>query len=502
MFEELTIDRYHQQLLDGSMTTVDLVQWYLARIAEFSDGPDGLNAVTTVNPRVLEEARACDERRAAGSGPLPPLHGVPVLVKDQAETAGIRTTFGSRLFEGYVPEADATVVARLRAAGAVILGKTTMCDFAAGWFSASSLTGHTRNAYDRERDSGGSSAGSGTAVGANLCLVAIGEDTGGSIRIPASFNNAFGLRVTTGLVPRTGFSPLVHFQDTAGPMARTARDLATVLEVITGYDPADPYSVVATQTDTTGYRAALDAPTDLGAWSFGVLATAFGPDDDARCAAVNEVVCRALDDVTAAGTTVVGGLELDDLPGWIGRTSVYGRVSKTDLSRFLASRAASPVEDYAQLYASGVFHPENDLFHDMAAGPEDVESDVAYLQMRINQDHFRRHVLRLFAEYGVDVLVYPTVQVPPPTFEDLADGVYTALTFPTNTVIASQAGLPALTVPAGFTADGLPVGLEVVARPFAETTLLQVAAGLEELLGARRSPSVPTTVGAGAVDAR
>lgn len=501
MYEELTIDRYHEQLRDGSTTTVDLVRWYLARIGGLSDGPDGLNAVTTVNPAAMEEARACDERLATGARPLPPLHGVPVLVKDQAETAGIRTTFGSRLFEDYVPETDAAVVARLRAAGAVILGKTTMCDFAAGWFSASSLTGHTRNAYDPTRDSGGSSAGSGAAVGANLCLVAIGEDTGGSIRIPASFNNALGLRVTTGLVPRTGFSPLVHFQDTAGPMARTVRDLATVLEAITGYDAADPYSVVATLTDTDSYRTALDSPADLGAWSFGVLATAFGSHDDPRCAAVNEVVCAALDEVVAAGARVVGGLELDDLPGWIGRTSVYGRVSATDLSRFLASRPASPVKDYAELYASGVFHPENDLFHDMAAGPDDVETDVAYLQMRINQDHFRRHVLRLFAEYDVDVLVYPTVQVPPPTFEDLAEGVYTALTFPTNTVIASQAGLPALTVPAGFTADGLPVGLEVVGRPFTETTLLRVAAGLEGLLRARRSPATPSTVGAGALSA-
>ena len=159
-----------------------------------------------------------------------PLHGVPVLVKDQAETAGLRTTFGSILFTEYVPAEDATVVAKLKGAGAVILAKTAMCDFAAGWFSSSSLTGHTKNPYAPDRESGGSSAGTAAGVAANFGLVGIGEDTGGSIRIPAAYNNLFGLRVTTGLISRAGFSPLVHFQDTPAPVARTVTDLATTLD--------------------------------------------------------------------------------------------------------------------------------------------------------------------------------------------------------------------------------------------------------------------------------
>lgn len=495
MFEELTIDEYHQQLLDGTVTTEQLVSWYLDRITSLSQGPEGLNAVTTVNTSALDEARACDERLVtrANAASLSPLHGVPVLVKDQAETAGIRTTFGSKLFDHYVPEHDASVVARLKDAGAIVLGKTTMCDFAAGWFSASSLTGHTANAYDTARDSGGSSAGSGTAVGANLCLVAIGEDTGGSIRIPASFNNAYGLRVTTGLVPRTGFSPLVHFQDTPGPMARTVRDLAQLLDTIAGYDPTDPYTAVAaTSGDVGGYRTALDDAPALSSWSVGILETAFGDDSDPDKAAVNSVVRRSIGQLSDAGTRVTAEVTLDDLPGWIARTSVYGKVSKTDLSRFLSSRPGSPVASFMELYASGVFHPENDLFHDMSAGPDDVEQDLEYFQMRVNQDHFRRHVLRLFAEAGIDFLVYPSVQVPPPTLTDLAAGRYTALTFPTNTVIASQSGLPALSVPAGFTDDGLPVGLEIVGKPFTERSLLQFALRVEDLLQSRRRPTQTT----------
>jgi len=495
--DELTIDTLHARLTDGTSTCVDVAEAYLARIEQNRDGR-GLNAVTAVNPHVLDEAREADRARAAG-GPLGPLHGVPVLVKDQAETAGIRTSFGSRLFENYVPTTDATVVARLREAGALLLGKTTMCDFAAGWFSASSLTDHTRNAYSADRDAGGSSAGSGAAVGADLCLVAVGEDTGGSIRIPASFNNGYGLRVTTGLIPRTGFSPLVHFQDTAGPMARTVRDLATLLDAMAGYDPADVYTTAATLNPDVGrFRRAVDDAPGPDAWSIGVLDTAFGDDADPDSAAVNDVVRAAVVDLAAAGAAITPGLALEDLAGWIARTSVYGKVSKPDLTRFLASRPDAPVHDFMSLYRSGVFHPENDLFHHMADGPDDVTDDIDYWRMRVNQDHFRRHVLTLFATTGVDVLVYPTVQVPPPTLTELADGRWTALTFPTNTVIASQAGLPALSVPVGFTHSGLPVGMEVVARPFAETTLLQLAAGLEAVRPARRAPhrSLPVISGA------
>lgn len=154
------------------------------------------------------------------------------------------------------------MVDRLRKAGAVILGKTAMCDFAAGWFSFSSRTDHTKNPYDLDRETGGSSAGTAAAVTANLCLVGIGEDTGGSIRLPSSFTNLFGLRVTTGLVSRTGFSPLVHFQDTPGPMARNVSDLAAVLDVIVGYDPTDSYTALATSGPEVGdYGEALDAST-------------------------------------------------------------------------------------------------------------------------------------------------------------------------------------------------------------------------------------------------
>jgi hypothetical protein len=188
-FEELTIDDFHTALRQGEMTSAELVDWYLARIEAHNNAGAEIQAVVTVNPHAHDDAAARDEFFATNGRLSGPLHGVPVLVKDQAETAGLRTTFGSKHFEHYVPEADATVIARLKNAGAVILAKTAMCDFAADWFSSSSMTDHTKNPYRSAREPGESSAGTGAGVAANLGLVGIGEDTGGSIRIPASFNN-------------------------------------------------------------------------------------------------------------------------------------------------------------------------------------------------------------------------------------------------------------------------------------------------------------------------
>lgn len=484
--EELTIARFHEGVRQGRMTSRGLTQWYLDRIAEHNADGAAINAVVTVNPSALAEAEARDAAFSASGQLAGPLHGVPVLVKDQAETAGIPTSFGSAAFADYVPEADARVIELLREAGAVVLAKTAMCDFAAGWFSSSSRTGHTLNAYDPSRDSGGSSAGTGSGISVNFGLVGVGEDTGGSIRIPASFNNVYGLRVTTGLISRTGFSPLVHFQDTPGPMARTVEDLATLLEVMVGYDPADEYTAVAaTESSVGGYAAALADVPPLSQWRVGVVETAFGSGEDAE--SVNRVVRDAIATIEGAGVAIIEGLEIDGLSEWIAGTSVYVRQSRSDLNRFLGSRNG-PVSSFDELTAAGTFDPLNDLIPAIAQGPADVENDAEVTRLRLNQEHFRRLLRTIFADADADLLVYPTVQVAAPTHDELRAGKYTALTFPTNTVIASQAGFPAISIPVGFTESGLAVGLEVMGTPFTERRLLQFAAALAPLFDARRAP--------------
>ena len=238
--EETTIDQVHDAYRAKTLTCVELVQGYLDRIAAYDQKGPALNAFVALNADALTEAAALDAAFQQSGKLSGPLHGIPIAVKDQAETKGIPTSFGSIAIKGYVPKEDSTLVAKLKAAGAVILSKTTLPDFATSWFGYSSASGETKNPYDLARDPGGSSAGTGAATATNLAAVGIGEDTGGSIRVPASFDNLVGVRVTPGLISRKGLSPLVVFQDTAGPMGRNVKDTAIVLDAIVGYDPLDP----------------------------------------------------------------------------------------------------------------------------------------------------------------------------------------------------------------------------------------------------------------------
>jgi Asp-tRNA(Asn)/Glu-tRNA(Gln) amidotransferase A subunit family amidase len=435
----------------------------------------------------MEDAKALDTYFAETGEFKGPLHGVPVLVKDQAETAGIRTTFGSKAFADYVPEQDASLIKLLRQAGAVILAKTSMCDFAAGWFSFSSVTDHTKNPYDLDRESGGSSAGTSAGIAANFGLIGVGEDTGGSIRLPSSFNNLFGLRVTTGLISRNGFSPLVHYQDTAGPITRTVQDAAKLMDVLVGFDPNDLFTTATAYTAHAGrYEAALEGAS-MKNYRIGVLSNAFGPDSDPDCTPVNDRIRSTVAWFKEQGVEVIEGLKIPDVDQWITETSLYTMQSKKDINAFLQKRPNAPVKSFKEIYDANSFHPMNDLFHDIAGGPEDPETDENYYRMRLRQQEFRRAIVHLMLDKEVDFLLYPTVQVLPPKREELYAQKWTCLTFPTNTVIASQSGLPAMSVPSGF-AGHLPVGFELVGKPFAEADLLKFAYDYEQRASPRREP--------------
>ncbi len=491
-FLETTISAVHEGMRRGTVRCKDLVQWYLNRIQEFDRQGPNLHAIVNVNKRAPDEAEALDRHLRETGSFKGPLHGVPVLVKDQGETASIPTTFGTKAYIGYQPDANATVVQKLIDAGAVILAKGAMCDFAAGWFSFSSVTDRTRNPYDLDRDAGGSSAGPGAGVTANLGLVAIGEDTGGSIRVPASFNNVFGLRVTTGLISRTGFSPLVHFQDTSGPMARTVRDIAKLLDVLVGYDPKDPYTYAATLAKDAGkYEKLLDGAQMQGV-RIGVLKQGFGPDDD-YSRPVNAVIRSLAQRLRDQGVELVD-VGIADLQDWIVQTSLYIQQSKYDLNRFMATRPAGGGKSFEEIYKNRLFHPLNDLFHNIADGPQDPEQDPAYYKQRLAQAEFQKMLLNLYAQHRLDFLMYPDVKVLPPTYADLESAKWTCLTFPTNTVIASQAHLPAMSIPAGFADGGIPVGVELAARPYEESAILRFAYAYEQKFHPRRPPQLGSSV--------
>lgn len=484
---ETTIGDVHRAMETEEITSRELVETYLERIDALDrDGPE-LTAIVTVNPNALERAAELDEA-FADDGFVGPLHGIPVLVKDQVETAGITTTFGSEAFTEYVPEDDATVVRKLKAAGAIVLAKTNLPDWASSWFATSSALGRTKNPYDLERDAGGSSAGTGAGVAANLGTVGIGEDTGGSIRVPASFCNLYGIRVTTGLVSRTGLAPLVERQDTAGPMARTVEDMALVLDAIVGYDPADEWTVATELTPEGPYADHLDEDGLEGA-RLGVLRDAFGAADDSTVAPVTELVEDALSTMADAGAELVDPIEVSRLEERIEETMLYVLQSKHDIDAFLAERDV-PVDSVEELYERDAYHESLDLFEAFAEGPDDPADDPDYWRRTVAQESFRRALLRPFAEHDLDALVFPDVQVLPPTERDLEE-TYTTAEFPTNTVIASQTLCPAVSVPGGLTGDGVPVGVELLGKPYEEHRLLELAAGYEHAADPRQPPELP-----------
>lgn len=477
--EEATVEGMGAAMRAGDVSCRELVEAYLARIEAYDRQGPTLNAVVTVNPDALDQASAVDAELRSGSD-HGPMHGIPVLVKDQVETAGLTTTYGCKAFQDRVPDTDATAVTWLREAGAIVLAKTVLPDFAVSWFGFSSSGGETKNPYSLAHDPGGSSSGTGAGVAANLGAVGIGEDTGGSIRVPASFCNLVGLRPTVGLVPRTGMSPLVTTQDTAGPMARTVADAAILLDVLAGYDPLDPYTSLHAWAGIPeeGYFAALAGATLQGA-RIGVLRSAFGSDDDPESGPVNRAIGGALEGLAAAGATIVDDLTVDALDELIVTTSLYTVQSKRDIDAFLAARGLAPAH-VVDIVAQGLYHPACDLIEAIAEGPEDPTTDPSYFAGVAARFDFARAIMNLMAKHDLDALAFPDVQVTPPAKADVLAGKWNTLTYPTNTLIASQTSLPGISVPAGLTDDGLPIGMELIGPPLSEAHLLRLAAAFEQ----------------------
>lgn len=347
----------------------------------------------------------------------------------------------------------------------------------------------TKNPYDHSRDPGGSSSGSAAAVSANLAMVGIGGDTGGSIRLPASFCNLVGVRVTPGLISRSGMSSLVTPQDTPGPMTRTVEDAARLLDVLVGFDPEDPYTAAARIAGHPGSFTDGLAESRVAGKRFGVLREAFGDNNDPDGARVNAVIEDALDNIRSGGGEVVD-VQIDDLMHLAGFTSVYNTRSHSDMDAFFASRPGSGVPCMSDVVSSGRFHPKLDLLMGIAASPEDPKDDPEYLDRILVQQDFQRTVISMVAELGLDAIVFPDVKLPAPTHEDVLSDKWTCLTYPTNTIIASQLHFPAVTVPVGFTDNGLPVGMELMSVPYDEKSLILLAAAIETATQARRAPQL------------
>lgn len=482
---EATIDEIHSAMETGELTSEELVSRYIDRIDAYDQDGPGLNSVITVNEDAVERAAELDETLST-EGLIGPLHGIPVLVKDQAETAGITTTFGSEACTDYVPDTDAGIVTALKDAGGVVLAKTNIPDFASAFFGYSSENGQTKNPYDLERDPGGSSSGSAAGVAANLGTIGTAEDTGGSVRVPAANCNLFGIRPTTGLVTRTGHSPIVPRQDTPGPVARTVTDMTRFLDVLVGYDPEDDWSGAVAQIDIESYTNYLNAD-GLQGKRIGVLREAFGDEDDPRGAPVNDIVESALAVMTEAGAEVVDPVTVPDLEAQIEDTTVYGYYGTIYLNNFLAERDTIPYDSISEIRTDGAYHEDLDLIEVIAETTEDPTEDLDFWRQTVGQESFRRDVLDTFAADDLDALVFPDVQVTPPKISELGER-YTTANYPTNTPIGSQTQCPGISIPGGLTDEGVPVGVELLGTPYDEHRLIEMAYAFEQMTETREPP--------------
>jgi len=474
---EKSISELQGAMSRGEVTSRQLVEAYLARVAAYDQSGPALNAFISFNPRALETADALDRERRE-RGPRGPLHGVPVVVKDNFDTVDMPTTGASIALATNRPTRDAFQVERLRQAGAVIIGKTNLHELAAGILTVSSLGGQTRNPYDPTRNPGGSSGGTGAAVAASFAAAGLGTDTCGSIRIPSSHNSLVGLRPTMGLSSRAGVIPLALTQDVAGPLARSVEDVAVVLDATAGYDPRDPATEAGRGHVPASYVESLEGATLRGV-RIGVLQALFG--DAEADAELGNLVRGAVDRMRLAGA-VVANVEIADFAERLRATSVIDYEFKFQLADYLAGGTDPPVRSLGEILERGLHHEALTNTFRRRNAVESRDSD-AYRAALAKRDELRRAVLRAMEDQDLDALVYPVMRRKAALIGESQSG--------STCQLSASTSLPALAVPAAFTDDGLPVGLELLGRPFGEVELLRIGAAFERIARVRRPP--PTT---------
>jgi Asp-tRNA(Asn)/Glu-tRNA(Gln) amidotransferase A subunit family amidase len=486
--EEAGIAEIHAAMKGGRLTCRGLVEQYLRRIEAYDKNGPALNAIVQVNPAALAEAEALDRRYAQG-GPVGPLHCVPLIVKDNFETIGLQSANGSLALAGFVSPKDAFQVKRAREAGAIVLAKSNMAEWAFTPYEtvSSILPGYTRNPYALDRVTAGSSGGTAAAVAASFGAAGLGSDTGNSIRGPSSHQALVGIRSTMGLTSRAGVMPLNLLADIAGPMARTVADAVAVFQVIAGEDPDDPVTAAARGRVPRDYAASLVRDGAKGA-RIGVLRQAY--ERETTDPEIVAVFMAAVEDLRRAGATIVDPATIEGLDR-IRRAENVGPCMgfKYDIDRYLASHGDRvPVKSLAEIVKSNRFHPsvQRRLERSEAGpanGPETPEcrAEVAY------RDAVRAAVLKTMDALALDAFVYPTWSNPPRLIGDLNTPHGDNSQF-----FSPVTGFPAIQVPMGHTRGGLlPAGITFYGRAWSEPTLIRLAYAFEQATRHRRPP--PTT---------
>ena len=492
--DEITLSDLQAGMASGKYSSVSLTEKYISRIHEIDASGPALRSVIEISKRALEVAATMDKERKQGHV-RGPLHGVPVLIKDNIDTADdMETTAGSLALLGSKPKQDAFVAQKLRDAGAIIIGKTNLSEWAnirsshssSGW---SGRGGQTKNPYALDRNPCGSSSGSGSAVSANLCAVAVGTETDGSVVCPSSANGVVGLKPTLGLIGRSGIIPIAHSQDTAGPMARTVRDAATLLTALAGEDPRDSATQANRGKVAQDYTAFLD-PNGLRGARLGVARKYFGFSDT-----VDKLMNDVIAEMKRAGAEIV---DPADLPshGKFDDTefTVLLYELKTDLNAYLANRPGAPkslqevIEFNEQHRDVEMPYFGQDIFlKAQAKGPLTEKEYLTALEA--NQRLSRKEGIdAVMDQHKLDAIIAPTGS--PAWITDLVNGDH-AVGGSSN--VAAVAGYPDLSVPAGYL-FGLPVGISFFGRAWSEPTLLKIGYGFEQTIKARRPPQYVASV--------
>lgn len=469
---EASIKEIQSALGQGRINSVQLVQQYLDRIQAYDKQGPKLNAIVRVNPQALMQAQALDaERQRTGS--RGPLHGVPIVVKDNYNTDHMPTTGGSVALANFIPSENATQIDKLMQAGAIILAKTNLHEYAYGITSISSLLGQTRNPYDPRRVPGGSSGGTGAAVAASFAAAGFGSDTCGSIRIPSAFNNLIGLRPSKGLSSIYGILPLSHTQDVAGPLARSAEDLALILDIVSGYDSRDEATAIMRTASVPRFVERLHS-ANLSELRLGRLQEYF----DGADGAVNSALDDALDWYEQQGAEIIA-VEIPDMADLVRRSGLIGHEFKPDIDQYLATFSEGEGLDLNFIVSQGLYHEAVDGV--LSRSNASVLDEQAYQIAMVVRSELRAAIEAVMNTLDLDAIAYPTIK---------RTQVFTGDSQPgSNCGLSANSGLPALSMPVGFTSNGLPVGLELLGGFLQDAELLAIAQPYESAQSSRRAPS-------------
>lgn len=467
---EASIQQLQLAMATQRLSAVDLVDAYLERIAAYDEQGPALNAILMLNPDARAQAAALDRERTL-TGPRSPLHGIPIILKDNYSTQDMPTTGASKALAEFTPNANATQVQRLLDAGAIILAKSNLHEFAYGITTISSLGGQTRNPYDPSRVPGGSSGGTAAAIAASFATIGMGSDTCGSIRIPAAFNNLVGLRPSKGLSSIYGIMPLAGTQDVAGPLARNFQDLAVVLDIVSGYDAKDPATAPMRTVPRPQFRSALGS-ANLAGLRIGKLmnyyATAQAP--------LREKLDAAFAQLAAAGAVIVE-VTIPAMDELIASSGVIGQEFEEDLNAYLAEFGSTT--NLEAIVATGLYDPAVALVLERsAAGQQDPAVYQAALAARAQ---LRAAIEATMHSFEVEFLAYPPIGAFPVAIGESQPG--------NNCSLSANSGLPALSVPVGFSDSGMPMGLELLGAAFNDVALLAVGYAVEQLAQARSTPA-------------